>query len=92
MATDQWADYLEAACEHLRQTRRAVEAGCAGPPGPPRPTDPLPDELRGRVQLLAAGYDQLALEVSTHMAQMQRYRRTPVPPAPPASHFVDQRV
>jgi hypothetical protein len=30
--------------------------------------------------------------VSTHMAQMQRYRRTPVPPAPPASHFVDQRV
>ena len=92
MATDQWADYLEAACEHLRQSRLAVEAGCAGPPGPPRPTAPLPDELRGRVQLLAAGYDQLALEVSTRMAQMQRYRRTHLPPAPPASQFVDQRV
>jgi hypothetical protein len=89
---DQWAEYLEAACEHLRQTRRAVEAGCAGPPGPPRPTDPLPDELRGRVQLLAAGYDQLALEVSTHMSRIQRYRRNPAPPTPPASHFVDQRV
>jgi hypothetical protein len=92
MAPDQWADYLEAACEHLRQTRLAVEAGCAGPPGPPRPTALLPDELRGRVQLLAAGYDQLALEVSTRMSEMQRYRRKHVPPAPPASHFVDQRV
>jgi hypothetical protein len=92
MATDQWADYLEAACDHLRQTRLTLEAGAAGPPGPPRPTAPLPDELRGRVQLLAAGYDQLALEVSTRMSALQRYRRTPVPPAPPASHFVDQRV
>jgi hypothetical protein len=46
----------------------------------------------GRVQLLAAGYDQLALEVSTRMSEMQRYRRNHVPTAPPASHFVDQRV
>ena len=92
MATDQWADYLEAACEHLRQARRAVEAGCASPPGPPRPTAVLPDELRGRVQLLAAGYDQLAIEVSTRRSEMRRYRRPHVPPAPPASHFVDQRV
>ena len=92
MATDQWAEYLEAACEHLRQSRRAVEAGRAGPPGPPRPIDPLPEEFRSRVQLLAAGYDQLALEVSTRMSEMQRYRRGHVPQAPPASHFVDQRV
>ena len=92
MAPDQWADYLEAACEHLRQTRLAVEAGCAGPPGPTRPTAPLPDELRGRVHLLAAGYDQLALEVSTRMSDMQRYRRSPVSHVSPASHFVDQRV
>jgi hypothetical protein len=92
MAPDQWADYLEAACEHLRQTRLAVEAGRAGPPGPSRPTALLPDELRGRAQLLAAGYDQLALEVSTHLTEMQRYRRNHVPQAPPASHFVDQRV
>lgn len=92
MALDQWAEYLEAACEHLRQTRLAVEAGCAAPPGPPRPTAAPPDELRGRVQLLAAGYDQLALEVSTRMSDLQRYRRSHVPPAPPASHFVDQRV
>jgi hypothetical protein len=92
MAPDQWPDYLEAACEHLRQARLAVEAGSAAPPGPPRPVSPLPDELRGRVQLLAAGYDQLALEVSTRMSQMQRYRRKHAAPAPPASHFVDQRV
>jgi hypothetical protein len=92
MARDQWADYLEAACEHLRQARLAVEAGCAAPSGPPRPDSSLPDEMRGRVQFLAAGYDQLALEVSTRMAEMQRYRRKHIPPAPPASHFVDQRV
>ena len=70
----------------------AVEAGRACPPGPSRPTALLPDELRGRAQLLAAGYDQLALEVSTHLTEMQRYRRNHVPQAPPASHFVDQRV
>ena len=71
---------------------RAVEAGCAGPPGRPRPTDPLPDELRGRVQLLAAGYDQLALEVSTHMAPVQRYRRTPRATGTSGITLVDQRV
>jgi hypothetical protein len=92
MAPDQWAEYLEAACEHLRQSRLAVETGCAAPPGPPRPASHLPDEMRGRVQILAAGYDQLALEVSTRMAEMQRYRRKHVPQAPPVSHFVDQRV
>jgi hypothetical protein len=92
MASDQWVDYLEAACEHLRQTRLAVEAGGPGRPGPPRPTDPLPDELRGRVQLLASGYDQLALEVATRLSDIQRYRRNHRHQAPPASHFVDQRV
>jgi hypothetical protein len=92
MVPGQWTDYLEAACDHLRRTRLAVEAGHPGPPGPRRPSGPLPDELRGRVQVLAAGYDQLALEVATHLSVMQRYRRTQVPQAPPASHFVDQRV
>jgi hypothetical protein len=92
MVPDQWTDYLEAACAHLRATRLAVEAGRPGPPGPPRPSGPPPEELLGRVQVLAAGYDQLALEVATHLSVMQRYRRTHVPQAPPASHFVDQRV
>ena len=92
MAPHQWADHLEAASEHLRQTRLAVEAGCAGPPGPARPTQPLPDELRDRAQLLAWGYDQLALEVSTRMSRIHRYRRGPAPHAPPSSHFVDQRA
>jgi hypothetical protein len=92
MAPHQWADYLEEACEHLRQSRLAVEAGAPGPPGPTRPSVPLPEELRGRAQLLAAGYDQLALEVSTRMSDLQRYRRGPSPQAPPASQFVDQRV
>jgi len=87
MADDQWAEYLDAACERL-----AVEAGQPGPTGPAHPTAPLPDELRGRVQVLAAGYDQLALEVSTRLSDLQRFRRSHVPPPPPVSHFVDQRV
>lgn len=90
MAPDLWADYLDAACEHLRQTRLAVEAGCPGPPGPARPAAPLPPELRARVQVLAAGYDQLALEVSTRMSMLQRSRRSPTLPAPPTSRFVDR--
>ena len=92
MAPDQWADYLEAACEHLRRTRLRRGGGPRRPAGPAAPYGPPPDELRGRVQLLAAGYDQLALEVATRLSDMQRYRRTQVPQAPPASHFVDQRV
>jgi hypothetical protein len=92
MASDQWADYLEAACDHLRLTRLAVEAGHPGPPGPPRPAGPLPEDMRSRVQVLAAGYDQLALEVATRLSVLQRFRRTQSPAAPPASHFVDQRV
>jgi hypothetical protein len=92
MAPDEWADYLEAASEHLRQSRLAVEAGCVGPPGPPRPAQPLPDELRDRAQLLAWGYDQLALEVSTRMSEIRRYRRAPAPHPPPSSQFVDRRA
>jgi hypothetical protein len=90
MASEQWADYLDAACEHLHRTRRALEAGRPGPPGPARPSDPPPDHLRGRVQVLAAGYDQLALEVSTRMSALQRFRRSQARPVPPASRFVDR--
>ncbi len=92
MAPEEWADYLEAASEHLRQTRLAVDAGRAGPPGPGRPTEPLPDELRDRAELLALGYDQLALEVSTRMSEIRRYRRGPTLHAPPSSQFVDHRA
>jgi hypothetical protein len=52
----------------------------------------MPDELRSRVQLLAAGYDQLAIEVSTRLSDILRFRRSHLPQPPPASHFVDQRV
>ena len=92
MASDQWSDYLEAACEHLRRTRQAVERGEPGPPGPTRPTTPVPEDLLSRVQVLASGYDQLALEVATRLSSLQRYRRSLAQSAPRASHFVDQRV
>ena len=92
MAPDQWSEYLEAACDHLRRTRLAVEAGH------PARRDRLALPGLRRTSSWAAssfsrpGYDQLALEVSTRMSEMKRYRRNHVPTAPPASHFVDQRV
>jgi hypothetical protein len=92
MASGEWVEYLDAACEHLRRTREAVERGDAGPSGPARPTTPLPDELRTRVQVLASGYDQLALEVATRLSSLRRYRRSQAQSAPRTSHFVDQRV
>lgn len=92
MAPRQWAEYLAAASEHLRVSRAAVEAGRAAPPGPVRPTGPLPGELADQVQLLASAYDQLALEVSTRMSDIRRYRRAPAPPPRPSSHFVDRRA
>ncbi len=92
MATNQWPEYLEAASEHLRLTRMAVEAGDPGPPGPPRPTALPPEDLLDRVQRLASAYDQLALEVATRLSDIQRYRRGRVLQAPPTSHFVDRRA
>ncbi len=47
MADDTWADYLEAASEHLRAARRAVEQGTASPEPPGHPPGSLPDEFDG---------------------------------------------
>jgi hypothetical protein len=93
MADDSWPEYLEAAAEHLHATRQAVEHGATSPEPPAHPVGPLPEELAPRAQRLALAYDQLALEVSTHMAQIE-CRLAPPPRAetPPDPHYVDQRA
>jgi hypothetical protein len=90
MADDTWADYLEAASEHLRAARRAVEQGAASPDPPRHPAGTLPDELQPEVRRLALAYDQLALEVATRMADMQCHLTPPRVEAQSLPHYVDQ--
>jgi hypothetical protein len=90
MGCDSWADYLDAATEHLRATRRAVELGAPSPEPPAQPAEPLPDELQSRARRLALAYDQLALEVATRMTEIECRLATPRVEAPPIAYYVDQ--
>ncbi len=90
MAAEPWAEYLAALSEDLRVARRCVEQGAITPTPPPRPTGPVPDELAGTLHRVAVAYDQLALEVSTRLADIAAhlpgFRPTPVP----QPQFVDR--
>ncbi len=90
MADDTWPDYLEAAAEHLRAARRAVEQGTASPEPPGHPAGALPDELQPQARRLALAYDQLALEVATRMADMQCHLAPPRVESRSVPHYVDQ--
>jgi hypothetical protein len=92
MSQRTWAEYLEEATRHLRESRTAVATGVAIPASPDRPTLPIPDDLRPQALLLAAGYDQLAAEVCVRMSEIQRHRLTPVHTARPAGRFVDRHA
>jgi len=90
MGADSWSEYLEAATEHLRATRRAVELGAASPEPPAHPEEPLPDELQSQARRLALAYDQLALEVATRMTEIERRLAPRRMEAPPIAYYVDQ--
>ncbi len=90
MADDRWTEYLEAASEHLRATRRAVEQGAASPEPPGHPAGVLPDDLEPQVRRLALAYDQLALEVATRMADVQCHLAARRVEAPSVPHYVDR--
>jgi hypothetical protein len=92
MTQTAWTDYLEAAGRHLSASRAAVIAGTAIPSSPPRPSGSIPEDLVHRADALALGYDLLALEVQTRMADIQRRRRSLLEPALPVARFVDQHA
>jgi flagellin-specific chaperone FliS len=71
VACDTWTEYLEAATEHLRATRLAIELGAPSPEPPAPPAGPVPIELEPKVRQLVVGYDQLALEVDTRRTDME---------------------
>ncbi len=90
MAVEPWAEYLAALTDDLHVTRRCVEQGGVIPTPPPRPTGPVPDELADTLHRVAVAYDQLALEVSTRLADIEAHlpgvRSIPVP----QPQFVDR--
>jgi hypothetical protein len=90
MGTESWAEYLEAATEHLRATRRAVELGAASPEPPAHPAEPLPGELQPQARRLALAYDQLALEVATRMTEIEGRLAPRRVEAPAIAYYVDQ--
>lgn len=85
-----WAEYLEAASEHLRASRRAVEHGGPSPEPPAHPAVPLPDGLQPHALRLALAYDQLALEVATRMADIESRHTRPRVEALSTPSYVDQ--
>ena len=92
MASPRWADYLVEVATHLHASRTAVAAGAGVPSPPERPAVPIPDALRPQARVLAAGYDQLMLEVRTRIADIQQRRRGPQPSTPSHARFVDRRA
>lgn len=92
MPGETWTDFLEAAADHLRASRQAVEQGAVSPDPPGHPDGPLPDELQPQVRRMALAYDQLALEVATRMADLD-VRLTPPRVEPPSpAYYVDRRA
>jgi len=85
-----WAEYLDEAGAHLEASRAAIALGRAIPPSPARPVDPIPDELSRRAQAIGMGYDILATEVTTRMAEMKRPRTTPYAGSQRGARFVDR--
>ncbi len=92
MSPNTWADYLDAAGNHLSASRAAVIAGTAIPSSPERPTGPIPEDLVHRADALALGYDLLALEVNTRMSDIQRRRRAMLEPPVRPAHFVNRHA
>ena len=90
MSRRTWAEYLDDAAVHLEQSRAAVAGGRAIPPSPVRPVEPIPVELCHRAQSLGLGYDILATEVATRMAELRRPKATQSPWARSESRFVDR--
>jgi hypothetical protein len=92
MPQREWAEYLSEVAAHLSASRAAIEMGSIVPPSPEAPSEPMGEEFQSQAQLLAAGYDQLALEVSTRMSDIQRHRRATQLSVRPNAQFFDQLV
>ena len=92
MSRRTWPEYLADAERHLAESRAAVASGMAIPASPVRPVDPIPDELRSDARMLAIGYDQLAVEVTTRMHQIVQHRTTRSLAPGPQAHFVDRHA
>jgi hypothetical protein len=90
MSRRTWAEYLDDAGTHLEASRAAISDGRAVPPSPVRPVDPIPVELCDQARAVGLGYDVLATEVATRMAELRRPRSLPSPWVLSEARFVDR--
>jgi hypothetical protein len=71
MPSPTWDEYLSEASQYLSLARRALETGAALPDPPRHPDSTVPQDRQDECRQLALGYDQLSIEVSTHMANIE---------------------
>lgn len=80
--TPSWPEYLAQLDEYLEELRRALTVGFASPPRTPeRPSSPVPEECVARVARLHLECEELMVQMSDHMAELER--RAAVTPLSP---------
>ncbi|MGA7835185.1 MAG: hypothetical protein WCA31_08245 [Acidimicrobiales bacterium] len=82
-----WEEYLATAAHYLTSMRATVASGATPPEAPVRPQGPCPSELYEEARLLRLGFDQLALEVTEHLATLEAHLTTT-----PRSPFVTRAL
>lgn len=77
-----WPEYLAELADYLDELRRALAVGFASAPRvPDRPSGPVPEECVERVTQLHLACEELMVEMSEHMAELEK-RATLAPPSP----------
>lgn len=91
MSSPTWNEYLRDAKRHVTEARDAMEAGSSPPLPPVRPNSVIPAEFIDEAKILAASYDELALEVAERMrdlkVQMQQNPKSPHQDQAPATYI-----
>jgi len=92
MSAPSWTEYLSELESYLELMRLVADTGAAPPEPPEPPSGQIPDDCRERGVRLSAAFSQVAVEVSTRMAVIDRRlssaQRSPHQILPTAS-FVD---
>lgn len=76
-AEPSWEEYLSATARYLSEMRAAAESGTAPPLAPRRPAGTCPAAFRDQAYLLRLGFDQLIVEVSEHLSDLNARLATP---------------
>lgn len=91
MSSPTWNEYLRDAKRHVRDAKNAIDTGGPPPLPPVRPDGAIPASLIDEAKVLAASYDELALEVAERVqylkVQMKQAPKSPHHDQAPASYI-----